>query len=114
MRDKIWVLGLKLFAIAAVAGLRLARPRAHGRADSGAGVIAADAAARGSRQRRYVYRTDRAEGLSEAYAGYEANGKLVGKTGKVVTKGYGGEVEVPSALMKRNHHGRVCRRFEVR
>ena len=34
------------------------------------------------------------EGLSEAYAGYDANGKLIGKTGKVVTKGYGGAIEI--------------------
>ena len=34
------------------------------------------------------------EGLKEAFAGYDADGKLVGKTATIVTKGYGGEIEI--------------------
>ena len=33
-------------------------------------------------------------GLQNAYAGYDATGKLTGKTGTIVTKGYGGEIEI--------------------
>ncbi len=96
MRDKIWVLGLKLFAIAAVAGLALGATNAltEGPIQEQA-VIAADAARREVLASADTFTELTApEGLSEAYAGYDANGKLVGKTGKVVTKGYGGEVEV--------------------
>lgn len=96
MRDKIWVLGLKLFAIAAVAGLALGATSAltEGPIQEQA-VIAADAARREVLASADTFTELTApEGLSEAYAGYDANGKLVGKTGKVVTKGYGGEVEV--------------------
>lgn len=96
MRDKIWVLGLKLFAIAAVAGLALGATNALTEGSiHEQEIVAADAARREVLPGADSFTELTASGgLSEAYAGYDANGKLVGKTGKVVTKGYGGEVEV--------------------
>ena len=32
--------------------------------------------------------------MKDAFAGYDASGALVGKTGTIVTKGYGGEIEI--------------------
>lgn len=96
MREKIWVLGLKLFAIAAVAGLALGATNAltEGPIREQA-IVAADAARREVLPNAETFtQLTTPEGLSEAYAGYDANGKLAGKTGKVVTKGYGGNIEV--------------------
>lgn len=96
MRDRIWVLGLKLFALAAVAGLALGATNAltEGSIREQA-AIAADAARREVLPEAETFTQLTApEGVSEAYAGYDAGGKLVGKTGKVVAKGYGGNIEV--------------------
>ncbi|HRX57269.1 MAG TPA: FMN-binding protein [Eubacteriales bacterium] len=96
MRNKIWVLGFKLFAIAAVAGLALGTTNALTEAPiEQQEIIAADAARRSVLPDAETFeQLDAPEGLSETYAGYDANGKLAGKTGKIVTKGYGGEIEV--------------------
>ncbi|NLI53410.1 MAG: FMN-binding protein [Clostridiales bacterium] len=34
------------------------------------------------------------EGLKDAFAGYDAGGALVGRTGTIIGKGYGGEIEI--------------------
>jgi electron transport complex protein RnfG len=93
---KIWILGVKLFAIAAVAGLALGATNALTEAPiKQQEIIAADQARRSVlTEAESFVPLDAPEGLSEAHAGYDADGKLVGKTGKIVTKGYGGEIEV--------------------
>ncbi len=93
---KIFILGVKLFAIAAVAGLALGATNALTEAPiKQQEVIAADGARRSVLPDAETFvAVDVPEGLSEAHAGYDANGSLVGKTGKIVTKGYGGEIEV--------------------
>ena len=93
---KILILGIKLFAIAAVAGLALGATNALTEAPiAQQEVIAADEARRSVLPDAESFvEVDAPDGLSEAHAGYDANGKLVGKTGKIVTKGYGGEIEV--------------------
>lgn len=93
---KILILGIKLFAIAAVAGLALGATNALTEAPiRQQEVIAADEARKSVLPEAETFvALDAPEGLSEAHAGYDANGKLVGKTGKIVTKGYGGEIEV--------------------
>ncbi len=96
MRNKIWVLGLKLFAIAAAAGLALGATNALTEAPiARQEKIAANAARRSVLPDADTFeQLDAPEGLSEAYAGYDADGSLTGKTGKIVAKGYGGEIEV--------------------
>lgn len=97
---KILTLGLKLFAIAAVAALALgftnmvtAGPIAEQQ------VRAAEAA-----RRAVVPAADHftaltaPDGLTDAYAGYDASGALVGKTGTIIAKGYGGEIEITVGL----------------
>jgi len=93
---KIWILSIKLFAIAAVAGLALGATNALTEAPiAQQEVIAADEARKSVLPEAESFvSVDAPEGLSEAHAGYDATGKLVGKTGKIVTKGYGGEIEV--------------------
>ena len=93
---KILILGLKLFAIAAVAGLALG---ATNMVTSGPiaqqAVVAADAARRSVLPTAETFtELTASEGLLNAYAGYDAAGKLTGKTGTIVTKGYGGEIEI--------------------
>ncbi len=93
---RILILGLKLFAIAAVAGLALG---ATNMVTSGPiaqqAVVAADAARRSVLPTAVTFTELTApEGLQNAYAGYDAAGKLTGKTGTIVTKGYGGEIEI--------------------
>lgn len=93
---KIWILGVKLFAIAAVAGLALGATNALTEGPiAQQEIIAADEARRSVLPDAESFaEVDAPEGLLEAHAGYDANGVLVGKTGKIVTKGYGGEIEV--------------------
>lgn len=93
---KILILGIKLFAIAAVAGLALGATNALTEVPiAQQEVIAADEARRSVLPDAESFvEVSAPDGLSEAHAGYDANGKLVGKTGKIVTKGYGGEIEV--------------------
>ncbi len=93
---KVMILGLKLFLIAAVAGLALGMTN-----KITAGAIAEQQVKAAETARRAVVpQAERfteltaPEGLKDAFAGYDANGKLVGKTGTIVTKGYGGEIEI--------------------
>ena len=93
---KVIILGLKLFLLAAVAGLALG---VTNMVTSGAiaeqQVKAAEAARRAVLPSAEHFTQQTApEGLKDAYAGYDASGKLVGKTGTIVTKGYGGEIEI--------------------
>jgi len=101
--NKIAVLGLKLLAITAVAGFALGATNALteepiqeqsiAEADEARRSVLADAVT--------FVQLDAPEGLSEAYAGYDADGALVGKTGKVTTRGYGGEIEVTVGVDKK-------------
>ena len=93
---RIFVLGLKLFLLAAVAGLALGATNMIT-----SGPIAQQAIAAADAARRSVLPTAETfveqtapQGLQNAYAGYDAAGKLTGKTGTIVTKGYGGEIEI--------------------
>ena len=93
---RILILGLKLFVLAAVAGLALG---ATNMITSGPiaqqAVVAADVARRSVLPTAENFTEQTApEGLLNAYAGYDAAGKLTGKTGTIVTKGYGGEIEI--------------------
>jgi len=93
---KILILGLKLFAIAAVAGLALGVTNmVTASAIEEQQIVAADTARRAvlPGAESFVEQTA-PEGLLSAYAGYDANGALVGKTGAITAKGYGGEIEV--------------------
>ena len=99
MRNVI-VLGLKLFLLAAVAGLALGltnmitAPAIQVQAEQ-----AADAARRAVLPAAGTFTAQTApEGMKDAYAGYDASGALVGKTGTIVTKGYGGEIEITVGL----------------
>ena len=93
---KIVILGLKLFAIAAVAGLALGLTNM---VTMPAILVQQEQAANAARiavlpnAKRFTAVTT-LEGLKDAYAGYDQQGKLVGKTGTIVTKGYGGEIEI--------------------
>ena len=58
-------------------------------------VVAADMARRSVLPTAQTFAEQTApQGLISAYAGYDAAGKLTGKTGTIVTKGYGGEIEI--------------------
>ena len=93
---RILILGLKLFAIAAVAGLALGATNLVTAAPiAQQAVAAADAARRSVLPSAATFAELAApQGLLSAYAGYDANGALAGKTGTIVTKGYGGEIEI--------------------
>lgn len=90
------ILGIKLFSIAVVAGLALGATNALTEAPiKQQEIVAADEARRSVLPEAETFTAVEApDGLTEAHAGYDANGSLVGKTGKIVTKGYGGEIEV--------------------
>ena len=93
---KVLILGLKLFLLAAVAGLALgltnmvtAEPIAQQQ------LQAAEAARKAVLPAADTFTAVTApESLKDAYAGYDAAGALIGKTGTIVTKGYGGEIEI--------------------
>jgi len=93
---KVLILGFKLFLLAAVAGLALGLTNM---VTSGAIQEQQIRAAEASRRavlpaaERFTELTA-PEGMKNAFAGYDANGKLAGKTGTIVTKGYGGEIEI--------------------
>ncbi len=93
---KIFILGLKLFVLAAVAGLALgATNLITSEPIAKQAVAAADAARRSVLPAAQTFIEQTApEGLVNAFAGYDAAGKLIGKTGTIVTKGYGGEIEI--------------------
>ena len=93
---KVLILGLKLFLLAAVAGLALGFTNAVT-----SGPIQQQQATAADEARRNVLpaadtftQVTMPKGLKDAYAGYDAAGALVGKTGTIVTKGYGGEIEI--------------------
>ena len=93
---KVLILGLKLFLLAAVAGLALGFTNA---VTSGPiqqqQIAAADEARRNVLPAAERFTAITApQGLKDAYAGYDAAGVLAGKTGSIVTKGYGGEIEI--------------------
>jgi len=93
---KVIILGLKLFLLAAVAGLALGLTNmVTAGAIAEQQVKAAEAARRAvvSKAEHFTELTA-PEGLKDAFAGYDANGALVGKTATIVTKGYGGEIEI--------------------
>ena len=93
---KVLILGLKLFLLAAVAGLALG---VTNMITAPAILVQQEQAAIAAR--RTVLSTAETftalttpEGLKDAYAGYDAAGKLTGKTGTIIAKGYGGEIEI--------------------
>ena len=93
---KILILGLKLFVLAAVAGLALGATNMITSAPiAQQAVAAATAARRGVLPAAETFTELSApSGRLNAYAGYDAAGKLTGKTGTIVTKGYGGAIEI--------------------
>lgn len=97
---RILILGLKLFALAAVAGLALgATNLVTSEPIAQQALAAADAARRSVLPQAETFTELTApEGLSSAFAGYDASGALVGTTGTIVTKGYGGEIEVTAGI----------------
>jgi Na+-translocating ferredoxin:NAD+ oxidoreductase subunit G len=92
----VLILGLKLFLLAAVAGLALGFTNA---VTSGPiqeqQVPAAEEARRAVLPAAERFTAVTAPlGLKDGYAGYDAAGMLAGKVGTIVTKGYGGEIEI--------------------
>lgn len=94
MRD-ILKLGLKLFIIAAVAGLALGATNAVTE-----GPIEEQRIAEAAASRRAVlpeaqtFEEADAGGIDEAFYGLDAGGALVGLTGKASVQGFGGPIEV--------------------
>ena len=93
---KVIILGLKLFLLAAVAGLALGLTNmVTAGAIEEQQIKAAQAARKAVLPAAATFTEATApEGLKDAFAGYDAAGALVGKTGTIVTKGYGGEIEI--------------------
>jgi electron transport complex protein RnfG len=93
---KVLTLGLKLFAIAAAAGLALGFTN---KVTAGAIIQQQEQAAVAAR-RAVLPAADSFTGLTapaglkDAFAGYDKNGALAGKTGTIVAKGYGGDIEI--------------------
>ena len=93
---KVLILGLKLFLLAAVGGLALGITNMVT-----AGPIEQQAILAAENARKAVLPAANAfteatapEGLIAAYIAYDAAGAPVGKTGTIVTKGYGGPIEI--------------------
>lgn len=93
---KVIILGLKLFLLAAVAGLALGLTNMVTAGAIEEQQIKAAQAARKAVLPAAAAFTEATtpEGMKDAFAGYDAGGALVGKTGTIVTKGYGGEIEI--------------------
>ena len=93
---KVMILGLKLFLLAAVAGLALGLTNmVTAGAIEEQQIKAAQAARKTVLPAAETFTKAAApEGMKDAFAGYDASGALVGKTGTIVTKGYGGEIEI--------------------
>ena len=93
---KIMTLGLKLFLIAAVAGLALGLTNmVTAGAIEEQQIKAAEAARKAVLPAAETFTEATApEGMKDAYVGYDASGAPAGKTGTIVTKGYGGEIEI--------------------
>ncbi len=98
MRDII-KLGLKLFAIAAAAGLALGATNAI---TSGPIAVQAEAAATASRQSVLPEATSfepaEAGDIDEAFLGLDESGSIVGCTGMLTVQGFGGPIEVTVGL----------------
>ncbi len=101
---RVLTLGLKLFLLAAVAGLALgltnmvtAKPIEQQQ------IMAAEAARKAVLPAANTFTEMAAlEGLQDVFAGYDAAGALVGKTGTIVTKGYAGEIEITVGIDQNN------------
>ena len=93
---KVMILGLKLFLLAAVAGLALGLTNmVTAGAIQEQQIKAAEAARKAVLPVAETFTEATApEGMKDAYAGYDASGVLTGKTGTIVAKGYGGEIEI--------------------
>ena len=99
---KVLILGLKLFLLAAVAGLALgvtnmvtAGPIAQ------QAILAAEAARTAVLPAASSFtKAEEPVGLQDAYAGFDASGAYVGATGTILTKGYGGEIEITVGIDK--------------
>ena len=96
------ILGLKLFLLAAIAGLALGITNMVT-----AGPIARQAILAAEAARTAVLpvassftETEAPVGLQDAYAGYDASGAYVGATGTIITDGYGGEIEITVGIDK--------------
>lgn len=92
----VFVLGLKLFLIAAVAALALGITNmVTATAIAQQQQIAAEAARKAVLPSADSFAELTApEGMKDVFAGYDASGALVGKSGTIVAKGYGGEIEI--------------------
>lgn len=94
MRD-ILRLGLKLFIIAAVAGLALGATNAITKGPIEAQRVAEAIASRQAvLPAAEVFEEAEAGEIDEAFYGLDAGGALVGLTGKVTVQGFGGPIEV--------------------
>lgn len=93
---KVLILGLKLFLLAAVGGLALGVTNmVTYEPIQQQAILAAEAARTAVLPAASSFTAATApEGLLDAYVAYDAAGAVVGKTGTVVTKGYGGEIEI--------------------
>ncbi|MBA4348357.1 MAG: electron transporter [Clostridiales bacterium] len=93
---KVLILGLKLFLLAAVAGLALGLTnKVTYEPIQQQAILAAEAARKAVLPAASAFTEATApEGLLDAYVAYDAAGVVVGKTGTIVTKGYGGEIEI--------------------
>lgn len=93
---KVLILGFKLFLLAAIAGLALGLTNmVTAGAIQEQQIRAAEAARKAVLPAAETFTEATApEGMKDAFAGYDASGALVGKTGTIVTKGYGGEIEI--------------------
>ena len=93
---KVVILGLKLFLLAAVAGLALGLTNMlTAGAIEEQQIKAAEAARKAVLPLAATFaEAATPEGLEDAYAGYDASGAPVGKTGTIMAKGYGGEIEI--------------------
>lgn len=98
MRE-ILKLGAKLLAIAAIAGLALGITNSVT-----AGPIAAQQLAEQQAARETVlpvaasFEKRACDGVDEAYAGFDAAGKVVGATGKLTVTGFGGPIEITAGV----------------
>ena len=99
---KVLILGLKLFLLAAVGGLALGITNmvTAGPIEQQT-IIAAENARKAVLPAASSFTAaETPVGLMDAYAGYDAAGALVGATGTIVTKGYGGEIEITVGIDK--------------
>ncbi len=93
--NSIWKLALKLLALAACAGLALGVTNAITEGPIAARSELDAAAARQqvlSAASSFEARSD--SDMTATYAGYDASGAYVGNVCSILTKGYGGEIEI--------------------